>query len=99
VGRGGGGRLDRFGSLGFAEKIVRILGLGISYQYSRIYLSSRLRIYLIFLDFTCNLVRILDCDFIVELLAHRELGKTIVGFPPPSPFVEILILAYCMVEK
>ena len=50
-------------------------------------------------DFTCNLVRILDCDFIVELLADPGLDKTIVGSPPPSPFVEILILAYCMVEK
>jgi hypothetical protein len=46
--------------------------------------------------FSCNLVRILDCDFIVELLA--DLDKTIV-VPPPSPCVEILILAYCMVEK
>ena len=34
-------------------------------------------------DFTCNLVRILDCDFIVELLADPGLDKTIVGSPPP----------------
>jgi hypothetical protein len=30
-------------------------------------------------DFACNLVRILDCDFIVELLADPNLDKTIVG--------------------
>jgi hypothetical protein len=30
-------------------------------------------------DFACNLVRILDCDFIVELLADSILDKTIVG--------------------
>jgi hypothetical protein len=30
-------------------------------------------------DFSCNLVRILDCDFIVELLADPNLDKTIVG--------------------
>ena len=29
-------------------------------------------------DFACNLVRILDCDFIVELLADPNLDKTIV---------------------
>ena len=31
-------------------------------------------------DLTCNLVRILDCDFIVELLANSNLDKTIVGY-------------------
>ena len=53
-------------------------------------------------DFACNcdLVRILDCDFIVELLADPNLDKTIVGrrillqiwadlytpiHPPPPP--------------
>jgi hypothetical protein len=30
-------------------------------------------------DLACNLGRILDCDFIVELLADSNLGKTIVG--------------------
>jgi hypothetical protein len=30
-------------------------------------------------DFACNLVRILDCDFIIELLADPNLDKTIVG--------------------
>jgi hypothetical protein len=30
-------------------------------------------------NFACNLVRILDCDFIVELLADPNLDKTIVG--------------------
>ena len=30
-------------------------------------------------DLACNLVRILDCDFIVELLADSNLDKTIVG--------------------
>ena len=30
-------------------------------------------------DLACNLVRILDCDFIVELLADSNLEKTIVG--------------------
>ena len=29
-------------------------------------------------DFDCNLVRILDCEFIVELLADPNLDKTIV---------------------
>ena len=29
-------------------------------------------------DFACNLVRILDCDFTVELLADPNLDKTIV---------------------
>jgi hypothetical protein len=31
-------------------------------------------------DLVCNLVWILDCDFIVELLADSNLDKTIVGF-------------------
>jgi hypothetical protein len=30
-------------------------------------------------DLACNLVRILDCDVIVELLADSNLDKTIVG--------------------
>jgi hypothetical protein len=30
-------------------------------------------------DLACNLVRILDCDFIVELLTDSNLDKTIVG--------------------
>jgi hypothetical protein len=30
-------------------------------------------------DLACNLVLILDCDFIVELLADPNLDKTIVG--------------------
>jgi hypothetical protein len=30
-------------------------------------------------DLACNLVRILDCDFIVELLADSNLDKIIVG--------------------
>jgi hypothetical protein len=30
-------------------------------------------------DIACNLVRILDCDFIIELLADPNLDKTIVG--------------------
>jgi hypothetical protein len=97
--------LNRFGSSDFAEKIVRILDLGICYKYSRILFIQQIA-YLSYIlaqvvDFTCNLVRILVCDFIVELLADPELDKTIVVSPPPpaSPFVEILILAYCMVEK
>jgi hypothetical protein len=55
--------------------------------------------------FACNLVRILDCDFIVELLAAPNLDKTIVGstdfasnlggfvYPyshPPSPKMAII---------
>ena len=31
------------------------------------------------MDLACNLVRILDCDFIVEFLADSNLDKTIVG--------------------
>ena len=50
-------------------------------------------------DLACNLVRILDCDFIVELLADLNLDKTIVGscilliggfvypYLPPPPLV------------
>ena len=30
-------------------------------------------------DLACNLVRILDCDFIAELLADSNLDKTIIG--------------------
>ena len=30
------------------------------------------------MDLTCNLIRILDCDFIVELLVDPNLDKTIV---------------------
>jgi hypothetical protein len=30
-------------------------------------------------DLACNLVRILDCDFIIELLADSNLDKIIVG--------------------
>jgi hypothetical protein len=30
-------------------------------------------------DLACNLIRILDCDFMVELLADSNLDKTIVG--------------------
>jgi hypothetical protein len=30
-------------------------------------------------DLPCNLIRILDCDFIVELLVDPNLDKTIVG--------------------
>ena len=43
-------------------------------------------------DLACNLVQILDCDFIVELLEDSNLDKTIVGsriciplFTPPPP--------------
>ena len=32
-------------------------------------------------DLACNLVRIMDCDFIVELLADSNLDKTIVRSP------------------
>ena len=32
------------------------------------------------MDLTCNLVRILDCDFTVELLADPNLDKTIFGW-------------------
>ena len=50
------------------------------------------------MDLACNLVRILDCDFIVELLADSNLDKTIVGSrillqiwghiqPPPPLFL------------
>jgi hypothetical protein len=30
-------------------------------------------------DLACNFVRILDCEFILELLANSNLDKTIVG--------------------
>jgi hypothetical protein len=85
-GGGGGGDWIGFGSSDFAEKIVRILDLGICYKYSRILFIQQIA-YLSYIlaqvvDFTCNLVRILDCDFIVELLADPDLDKTIVGSPP-----------------
>jgi hypothetical protein len=49
-------------------------------KFLRIFYTD-LRILLIqqIVDLACNLVRILDCDFIVELLADSNLEKTIVG--------------------
>jgi hypothetical protein len=54
-------------------------------------------------DLACNLVRMLDCDFIVELLADSNLDKTIIGsqilriggfvypYSPPPPFTNIAV--------
>jgi hypothetical protein len=43
-------------------------------------------------DLACNLVRILDCDFIVELLA--DLDKTIVGSRILFKFGRIAVFVY-----
>ena len=53
-------------------------------------------------DLACNLDRILDCDFIVELLADSNLDKTSINPPrPSSTFNAILTLfdrTYCSGE-
>ena len=52
-------------------------------------------------DLACNLVRILDCDFIVELLAGSNLDKTIVGLRILLQILGINVQYYarCPMEK
>jgi hypothetical protein len=75
------GRGIGFRIVAFRQKIVRILR--IFYTDLRVLLIQRIADLSNFLarivDFACNLVWILDCDFIVELLADPNLDKTIVG--------------------
>jgi hypothetical protein len=59
---------------GSGEYFTRIFG---SYLIQRIADLSNILARIV--DLACNLVRILDCDFIVELLAYSNLDKTIVG--------------------
>ena len=72
-----------FGSSDFTEKIVRISDLANILHGLRILLIQRIAdlssILARIVDLACNLVRILDCDFIVQLLADSNLDKTIVG--------------------
>jgi hypothetical protein len=80
---GGGGGVNRFPDNRISQKKL--------FGFRRIFYTD-LRILLIqwiadlsnilarIVDLTCNLVRILDCDFIVELLANSNLDKTIVGY-------------------
>jgi hypothetical protein len=66
----------------FTEKIVKISDLANIYTDLRFLLIQRIadlsNILARIVDLACNLVRILDCDFIVELLADSNLDKTIV---------------------
>jgi hypothetical protein len=69
----------------FTEKIVRISDLANILHVFAILLIQRIvdlcNILAWIVDLACNLVRILDCDFIVELFADSNLmlDKTIVG--------------------
>ena len=71
-GRGEGG--NRFSDRRISQK--KLFG----FRIWRIFYTD-LRILLIqrIVDLACNLIRILDFDFIVELLADSNLDKTIVG--------------------
>jgi hypothetical protein len=66
-----------------AEKIVRISNLAnILHGFADLINTADCGLSNILariVDFACNLVRILDCDFIVELLADPNLDKTIVA--------------------
>ena len=74
---GGGGWIG-FQIVGIHRKIWRMF-----YTDLRILLIQRIadlsNIFARIVDLACNLVRILDCDFIVELLVDSYLDKTIVG--------------------
>ena len=64
------------------KKLLRIRIWRIFYTDLRFLLIQRIadlsNILARIVDLACNLVRILDCDFIVELLADSNLDKTIV---------------------
>jgi hypothetical protein len=84
-GGGGGGRgLNRFSDRRISQK--QLFGFRICrifYTDFPILLIQRIadlsNILSGIVDLACTLVRILDCDFIVELLADSNLDKTIVG--------------------
>ena len=81
---GAGGGMNRvFGWSDFTEKLFGFQIWRIFYTDLRILLIQRIadlsNILARIVDVACNLVRILDCDFIVELLADSNLDKTIVG--------------------
>ena len=83
--RGGGGGVNRFSDRRISQK--KLFGFRICrrifYTDLRILLIQRIadlsNILARIVDLACNLVRILDCDFIVELLADSNLDKIIVG--------------------
>ena len=79
-----GGGVNRFSDRRISQK--KLFGYRIwqiFYTDFRILLIQRIadlsNILARIVDLACNLVRILDCDFIVELLADSNLDKTIVG--------------------
>ena len=81
---GGGGGVNRFSDNRIPPK--KLFGFWIwriFYTDLRILFIQRIanlpNILAQIVDFACNLVRILDCDFIVELLADPNLDKIIVG--------------------
>jgi hypothetical protein len=80
----GGWGVSRFSDRRISQK--KLFGFWIwriFYTDLRILLIQRIadlsNIFARIVDLACNLVRILDCDFIVELLADSNLDKTIVG--------------------
>ena len=84
IGGGGEGGVNRFSDRRISQK--KLFGFRIwriFYTDLRILLIQRIadlsNILARIVDLACNLVRILDCDFIVELLADSNLDKTIVG--------------------
>jgi hypothetical protein len=99
---GGGGNRFSDGRIS-PKKLVGFRIWRIFYTDFRILLIQRIadlsNILTQIVDLVCNLVRIPDCDFIVELLADSNLDKTIVGsqillqiradqrifIPPPPP--------------
>ena len=81
---GGGGGVNRFSDRRISQK--KLFGFRIwriFYTDLRILLIQQIadlsNILARIVDLACNLVRILDCDFIVEILADPNLDKTIVG--------------------
>ena len=78
------GEVNRFSDRRISQK--KLFGFRIwriFYRDLRILLIQRIvdlsNIVARIVDLACNLVRMLDCDFIVELLADSNLDKTIVG--------------------
>jgi hypothetical protein len=81
-----GGPVNRFSDRRISQK--KLFGFWIwqiFYTDLRILLIQRIadlsNILAQIVDLACNLVRIMDCDFIVELLADSNLDKTIVRSP------------------
>ena len=108
-GGGGGWGVNRFSDRRISQKKLFVFRIWrIFYTDLRILLIQRIadlsNILARIVDLACNLVRILDCDFIVELLADPNLDKTIVGsrillqiwadlytpiHPPPPPPIDV----------